>query len=309
LVTVEDTPVPDDQPVTIEEAPATEEPSISVDDQIPSAMNEIPPIAEVFSAADEPTLDSPTEERFAPEDEPTTTSVVGVLPIAGEVTAVPEEITSKAEETIPVFEAALTIPADPIFDDASSSEGTTQSTVEPDASETELPVVVEEPAPAASEVSVVKVILKEVHAAVEHTEDTLFASEEIKDEIEYHQHAEAPVSLSEQPLVEESLPIVEEFAPVPAEELESLEELHVVTSQFPVSGEHSEVGKDLEPSVVHVETSSEIEETEVVEQPETTAVEEVTEQQEVGTIRCHYPRFLRHVLDCDIPSSQRCYRH
>ncbi|KAG2107100.1 hypothetical protein BD769DRAFT_136827 [Suillus cothurnatus] len=283
LVTVEDTPVPDDQPVTIEEAPATEEPSISVDDQIPPAMNEIPPIAEVLSAADEPTLDSPTEERFAPEDEPTTTSVVGVLPIAGEATAVPEEITSKAEETIPVFEAALTIPADPIFDDASSSEGTTQSTVEPDASETELPVAVEEPAPAASEVSVVKVILTEVHAAVEHTEDTLFASEEIKDEIEYHQHAEAPVSLSEQPLVEEYLPIVEEFAPVPAGELESLEELHVVTSQFPVNGEHSEVGKDLEPSVVHVETSSEIEETEVVEQPETTAVEEVTEQQEIAT--------------------------
>jgi hypothetical protein len=65
-------------------------------------------------------------------------------------------------------------------------------------------------------VLVVEAILEEVHTAVEHTEDTLFASEEIKDENEYHQHAEAPVSLSEQPLVEESLPIVEEFAPVPA---------------------------------------------------------------------------------------------
>lgn len=291
LVAVEDAPVPDDQPLTIEETPVTEEAPVSLD-QIPPAMNETPPIVEVPSAADEPALDDGpnTEEPSAPEDESTTASTVEVPPTAEEVTAAPEEITSKAEEAIPVFEAAPTTPAHSIFDDTSSPEETTifaeESTVESDASVTELPVTVEEPAPAASEVSVVEVVLEEVHAALEHTEDALFTSEETKDEIEDPQHADTPVSLPEQSFVEESFPtapIVEEFTPVPAEEPDILEQLHVVTSQFPVNGEHSEVDKDLEPPIAHLETSSEIEETKAVEQPETTVVEGVPEQQEIAT--------------------------
>ncbi|KAG1887291.1 hypothetical protein F4604DRAFT_1240901 [Suillus subluteus] len=292
LVAVEGMPVPNDQPLTIEETSAPEEASVSLDSQIPPAMNEIPPIAGVPSAADEPALDdSPTtEEPSAPEDEPTTASPVGVPPTAEEVTAAPEKITSKAEGAIPVFEAAPATPADPMIDDTSSPEGTTivaeESTVESDASITELPVAVEESAPAASEVSVVEVVLEEVHAALEHTEDALFTSEETKEEIEDPQHAEASVSLPEQHFVEESFPaarIVEEFTPVLVEGSEILEELHVVTSQFPVNGEYSEVDKDLEPPITHAETSSEIEESKAVEQPETTAVEEVTEQQEIAT--------------------------
>ncbi|KAG1870602.1 hypothetical protein DFJ58DRAFT_763741 [Suillus subalutaceus] len=248
-------------------------------------MNEIFPIAGVPSASDEPALDdSPTtEEPSAPEDEPTIASTVGVPPTAEEVTAAPEEITSKAEGAIPVFEAAPATPADPMIDNTSSPEGTTivaeESTVESDASVTGLPVAVEESAPAASEVPVVEVVLEEVHAALEHTEDALFTSEETKEEIEDPQHAEASVSLPEQPFVEESFPtarIVEEFTAVPVEGSEILEELHVVTSQFPVNGEYSEVDKDLEPPITHAETKA-------VEQPETTVVEEVTEQQEIAT--------------------------
>ncbi|KAG1821145.1 uncharacterized protein BJ212DRAFT_1337899 [Suillus subaureus] len=284
LVAVEDTPVLDDQPVTTEETFTTEEASVSVDDQIPPAMNEIPLIAEVSSAADEPTLDDgpATEEPSVPEDEPTATSTVEVPPTSEETATAPKEIISTAEEAIPVFEAAPTTSADPMFDDTLSLEGTTtvaeESTVESDASVTELSVAVEEPAPAASEVSVVEVALEEVHAALEHTEDALFASEETKDETEDSQHGEAPVSLPEQPIVEESFPtalIVEELTSVPAEKPEILEELHVVTSQFPFNEEHSEVDKDLEPPIAHVEIFNEIEETK--------AVEEVTEQQEIAT--------------------------
>ncbi|KAG1779156.1 hypothetical protein EV702DRAFT_1090745 [Suillus placidus] len=288
-VAVEDIPV---QPVTIEETPATEEASVSVDDQIPLAMSEISLIAEVASAADELILDdSPTtEEPSAPEEEPTAASIVEVPPTAGEVAAAPEEITSKAEETIPVFEAAPTTPAAPMLDDASSPEGTTivaeESTVDSDASVTQLPVAVEEPAPAASEASVVvEVVLEDIHATLEHAENALLTGEETKNELEDSRHAEAPVSLPEQPFGEDSLPtapIVEEFAPVPAEP-EMLEQLHVVTSQVPVNGEHSEVDKDSEPPIAHVEISSEIEVTEAVEQPDATAVEEVTEQQEIAT--------------------------
>lgn len=281
-VAVEDTLV---QPVTIEETPATEEASVSVDDQIPLAMNEISLIAEVASAADKLTLDdSPTtEEPSAPEEEPTAASIVEVPPIAGEAATAPEEITSKAEEIIPVFEAAPTTPADPMLDDASSPEGTTlvaeESIVDSDASVTELSVAVEEPAPAASEASIVdEVVLEDIHATLEHTENALFTSEEAKNELEDSRLAEAPVSLPEQPFGEDSLPtapIVKEFVLVPAEP-EILEQLHVVTSQVSVNGEHSEVDKDSEPS-------SEIEVTEAVEQPDATAVEEVTEQKEIAT--------------------------
>ncbi|KAG2367046.1 hypothetical protein BDR07DRAFT_385643 [Suillus spraguei] len=302
LAAIEDTLVPDDQPVTIEETPATEEASVSVDDQIPSAMNEIPPIAEVPSAADEPTLDDIpiTEEPCAPEDEPTTSTVE--VPFA----TPPEEITLTAE-TIPVFEAALATPADPMLDDTSSPEGNTivteESTIESDASVTELPVAVEEPAPAACEAPiVVEAVLEEVHAALERTEDALLTSEETKDELGDLRHAEVPASLPEQPFVEESLPtapIVEEFAPVPAEEPEILEEPHVITLQVPVHGEHSEVDKDSEPQIIHVEISNEIEETGAVEQPETTAVEEeVTEQQEIAT-----PPALNVATDIERPKS------
>ncbi|KAG2140104.1 hypothetical protein DEU56DRAFT_798627 [Suillus clintonianus] len=101
--------------------------------------------------------------------------------------------------------------------------------------------------------------------------------------------------------MEESLhtaPIVEEFASVPAEEPEILEEPHVVTSQVHVNGEHSEVDKDLEPSNVHVETSSVIEETEAVEQSETTAFEEIAEQQEITTTSA-----LDVVIDIERPKS------
>ncbi|KAG2133654.1 uncharacterized protein EDB93DRAFT_1173961 [Suillus bovinus] len=276
---VENPPVSDDQHVAVEETPAAiEDGSVSFDDQLPP-INEIPLIAEVPSVADEPTLDdSPsTEEPPAPEDEPITGSVE-VSPTAGEVAAEPEEITSKAEETTPVYEAGPTTSADPILDDALSPEGTTivaeQSTVESDASIIELPVAVETPAPAASEAAVVvEVVLEEVHAFLEHTEDALCTSEETEDRPEGSPHVGAPVCLPEQPFVEESLhvaSIVEEFAPVPAEESEILEELDVVTSQVLVN---------VEP----LETSSEIEETEAVEYSETTAVEDVTEQQEIAT--------------------------
>ncbi|KAG2107309.1 uncharacterized protein F5147DRAFT_214467 [Suillus discolor] len=290
-VAVEDTPVSDDQPVTVEDTPASEGRSVSVNDQFPPT-NEILPIAEVSSAADEPTLDdSPsTEEPFTPEDQLTTASTVEVQPTAGEVAVAPEEITSKAEESIPAFEVAPTTPADPVLDDSSSPEEITivaeESTVGSDASVTELPVAVDEPAPAVSEVLVVvEVVLEEVHATPERTEDAS-CSEETKDELENSPHAEAPVCLPGQPFVEESLPtapIVDEFALEPAEEPEILEELHVVTSQVLVNGGHFEVDKDSEPPIAHVETSSEIEETEAVEQPETTAVKEVTEQQEIVT--------------------------
>jgi hypothetical protein len=52
-VAVEDAPV---QLVAIDETHATEEASVSIDDQIPPAINEIPLIAEVPSAADQPAL-------------------------------------------------------------------------------------------------------------------------------------------------------------------------------------------------------------------------------------------------------------
>ncbi|KAG1835239.1 hypothetical protein EV424DRAFT_356954 [Suillus variegatus] len=291
LVAVEDTPVSDDQHVTVEETPATEGGSVSVNDQFPPT-NEIPPIAEVSSAADEPTLDdSPsTEEPSTPEDQPTTASTMEVPPTAGEVAVAPEEITSKVEESIPAFEAAPTTPADPMLDDSSSPEGITivaeESTVGSDASVTELPVAVDELAPAVSEaLVVVEIVLEEVHATPEHTEDAS-CSEETKDELENSPHAGAPVCLPGQPFVEESLPtapILDEFTPEPAEEPEILEELHVVTSQVLVNGGHFEVDNDSEPPIAHVETSSEIEETEAVEQPETIAVKEVTEQQEIVT--------------------------
>lgn len=284
-VAAEDTPV---QLVTSDETPATEEASVSIDDQIPPAINEMPLIAEVPSAADQLALDvSPTtEEPSAPEEELTTATTVEVPPTAGDVAAAPEEIAWKAEETIPVFEVTPT-PADPMLDDASSLEGTAivadESTIESDASVTELPVAVKEPAPAVNEASVVEVVVEEVQAALERTEDTLFTSE-TKGELEDSRHAEVPVSLPEQPFAEECLPtapIVEEFVPVPVEEPE-ISELHVVTSQVPVNGEHTEVNKDSEPPIVHIEISGEIEETEAVEQPETIAVEEVTEQQEIA---------------------------
>lgn len=284
-VAVGDTPV---QLVTSDETPATEEASVFIDDQIPPATNEMPLIAEVPLAADQPALDvSPTtEEPSAPEEELTTASTVEVPPTAGDVAAAPEAIAWKAEETIPVFEVTPT-PADPMLDDASSLEGTAtiadKSTIESDASVTELPVAVKEPAPTVNEASVVEVVVEEVQAALERTEDTLFASE-TKGELEDLRHAEVPVSLPEQLFAEESLPtapIVEEFVPVPVEEPE-ISELHVVTSQVPVNGEHTEVNKDSEPPIVHIEISGEIEETEAIEQPETIAVEEVTEQQEIA---------------------------
>ncbi|KAG1750143.1 hypothetical protein EDB19DRAFT_1904393 [Suillus lakei] len=170
-IAVEDTPVPNDQPVTIEE-----EASVFVDDQISPAMNGIPLIAEVPSVADKSALDdSPaTEEPSAPEEEPATASAVEVPPTAGEVAAAPKEIISKAEETTPIFEAAPATPADPMLDDASSPEKTTifaeESTVS-DAPVAELPVVEE---PAACEVSVAEeVVLEEVHAALDLTEEAL----------------------------------------------------------------------------------------------------------------------------------------
>jgi hypothetical protein len=251
-------------------------------------MNEIPLIAEVPSAADQPALDiSPsTEEPSAPEEELTTASTVEVPPTAGDVAAAPEEINSKAEEVILVFEETPTTPTDPMLDDASSPEGTAivteESGIELDGAVTELPV--EEPAPAVNEAPVAEVVLDEVQAALERTEDVLFTSQETKGELEDSRHAEVPVSLPEQPFVEESLPtapIVEDFAPVPAEEPETLE-LHVITSQVPVNEEYSKVNKDSEPPIAHIETSGEIEEAEAVEQPDTIAVEEVTEQQEIA---------------------------
>jgi hypothetical protein len=313
LIAAEDTLV---QLATIDETPATEEASVSIDDQLPPAMEEIPLIAEVASAANQPAIDvSPIiEEPSAPEEELTTASTAEVPPTVGDVAATPEEITSKTEETIPVFEATPTTPAEPMLDDASSPEGTAivaeSLTVESDASVTELPVAIKEPAPVVNEAPVVEVVLEEVQAALERTKDVLFTNEETEGELEDSRHAEVPVSLPEQPSVEESLPtapIVEEFAPIPAEEPEILE-LHAVTSQVPVN-EYSEVNKDSEPPITRIETSGEIEETEAVEQSETIAVEEVTEQQEVCATRCRYPRFLKHVLDCSISSSQRCFRH
>lgn len=312
-VAVEDTSV---QLVTIDETPATEEASVSIDDQIPPTINEMPVIAEVPLAADQPALDvSPTtEEPSAPEEELTTASIVEAPPTAGDVATAPEEIPWKAEETIPVFEVTPT-PAEPMLADASSLEGTAivadESTVESDASVTELPVAVKEPAPAVNEASVVEVVFEEVQVAPERTEAILFTSEDAKGELEDSRHAGVPVSLPEQPFVEESLPtapIVEEFVPAPVEEPE-ISKLHVVTSQVPVDEEHTEVNKDSEPPIVHIEISGEIEETEAVEQPETIAFEEVTEQQEVCVTRCRYPRFLKHVLDCSISSSQHCFRN
>ncbi|KAG1771018.1 hypothetical protein EDD22DRAFT_966385 [Suillus occidentalis] len=285
-VAIEDTSV---QLVTIDETPATEEASVSIDNQIPPAINEMPVIAEVPSAADQPALDvSPTtEEPSALEEELATASIVETPPTAGDVATAPKEIPWKAEETIPVFEVTPT-PADPMLADASSLEGTAivadESTVESDASVTELPVAVQEPAPAVNEASVVEVVVEEVQTALERTEAILFTSDDTKGEFEDSQHAEVPVSLPEQPFVEESLPtapIVEEFVPTPVEEPE-ISALHVVASQVPVNGEHTGVNKDSEPPIVHIEISGEIEETEAVEQPETIASEEVTEQQEIA---------------------------
>ncbi|KAG0705660.1 hypothetical protein DFH29DRAFT_258578 [Suillus ampliporus] len=260
-------------------------------------MNETPLVAEESSAVDEPALDEipTTEESPAPEEESATASTVEVPPTAGEPAAVPEETTSTPEETAPVFEAAPVTPAEPMLEVASSLEGTAivvdESTVESDAPVAEQPVVVEETAPVASEALVVEMVATEdVHATLELAEEAFTTSEETKDGLEGSQYAEASVSLPEQhadvPFIEESLPtapIVEEFTSVTAEQPEVLEEQPVVASQVPVSGEHSEVGEDSEPLNAPVETSSEIEETEGVEQFETVAVEEVAEQQELAT--------------------------
>jgi len=168
-VAIEETPVPEEQPVAVEETPATAEKYHVADE-----MDEIP-VAETPLDTEQPALEAPpaTEESPIPDEEPASTlhepSATEVLPTPVDP-AVPEETASTAEETTLVFEAAPVIPADLMLEAVSSVEQTAiVAEVEYDAPVAEPSMVVEESAPAESEVPVIEKATEDLHAVVDPT--------------------------------------------------------------------------------------------------------------------------------------------